>query len=503
MDDRMWVLLAVLGTLTAYFAYGWKFRKSFKTMEEFFNYGRRLPPKLFSDTFIATNVTFASIYLVISATTYQRGNITLWIIISWVVGLFLFRLVFPKISSFFNKGHTLPEFLGIHYADQSLRKLASICTVLAFLGTLGIEFWGVVLLLESLGLRHVLATGTIAILVALITGTYTALGGFKAAVHTDRWQRWLVLALTASMLLVIFNFYGLLPHIDTKSRAELLHRFVAPSTLLSDWLFIIAMFVLFVPFNFCVMDMWQRCTATPSNQRISAIRSVGSYKTVLTFVVVLSIPVLVGLAAQIALPQDDKRDPLLILPAILEQISGPQCLRVPMLCIIYAGLIAALLSTADTLLINVVYTFLYDILGPFRRIDYSKLSATQQEHAIWIFRFWIYVCVFLALPLIGIGFSMYELVFAVFSSQVVLFLPILYAIIKPGAAVLRNRGAWWGILLGFGSAVLVVTIGRLTGARDLVDGAPVFAFLISVILFFAFPRQQGRLGGASTMGNRI
>ncbi len=488
MNGAPWIIGVVSLTLLAYFVRGWLFRHSFRSIEDFFNYSRSIPQKLFSSTFIATNVTFASIYLVIAAITYERGNLTLWIIFAWILGLVLFRTVFPRISTFFDQGHTLHEFLGLRYDSDSLRKLASICTITVFVGTLGIEFWGIILLLEGIGLRGLIATGTIATGIALLTAAYTALGGFKAAVETDRWQRWLILALTFVMIGVVFNVLGLLPAVGSSGRTELIALLFAPSSLFSDIVFIVAMLILFIPFNFCVMDMWQRCTATQKGQRLDAIRSVGSWKTSVTFAIVFLVPILVGLSSQSVLKGVTFDDSIRVLPEFLKQIAGPAWLRVPVLCVIYAGFFAALMSTADTLLINVAYTFMFDILGPLRNIDYADLDKAQRYQTISVFRFWVFAFGLCAVPLIFVGLTIYQLIFAVFSSQVVLFTPILFAILRPEHAQRRSRGAWWSIVLGFLAAVISVIAGRLSGVRDLVYGAPVIAFGISVGVFFLWPR---------------
>lgn len=490
MNGSLWIASVVLLTLVAYFLRGWFFRHSFTSIEDFFNYSRSIPSGLFSDTFIATNVTFTSIYMVIAATSFERGNLTLWIIVAWVLGLVLFRIAFPRISSFFDQGHTLHEFLGQKYDKQSLRTLASISTIVVFVGTLGIEFWGVVLLLKGLGLVGSLTVGSLAISVALVTATYTALGGFKAAVHTDRWQLWLIGALTVVMVLIVFNVGGLLPAVDNPARIDLLASCGSPSTLFSDIVFAIAMLILFIPFNFCVMDMWQRCTATKKEDRVRAIRSVGSWKTCLTFAIIFLVPILVGLSARTVLSGASLDNNILVFPEFLKHVAGPPLLRIPVLCIIYAGFLAALMSTADTLLINVAYSFMYDVLGPIRRVDFVALDKTAREHTIAVFRFWVVVFALLAVPLIFIGLTIYQLVLAVFSSQVVLFTPIMYAIFRPQRAAVRARGAWWSIVTGFVTAVVCVATGRILGDATVIDATPVLAFVVSVGVFFCCPRQK-------------
>jgi Na+/proline symporter len=499
MNATPWIAFVILITCLAYFVRGWLLRNSFTSIEDFFNFSRNIPRRLFSDTFIATNVTFTSIYLVVAATSYDRGNLTLWIIIAWITGLILFRNIFPRIQSFFEQGHTLHEFLGQRYGSNEIRRLASISTIIVFIGTLGIEFWGVVLLLESLGLGALLTTSTIAIAVALMTAAYTALGGFKAAVLTDRWQLYMIFGLTIAMYAVIFGFGGLLQEVDNTKRVQLIVSTIDPSSLFSDIVFAISMFVLFVPFNFCVMDMWQRCTATRSADRITAIRSVGSFKTCISFGLIFLVPILVGLSARGMFQEGSLSDSIIVFPEYLKRIAGPPAIRIPVLCVIYAGFFAALMSTADTLLINASYSFMYDVIGPLRKINYADLDRDSRVHTIAVFRFWVFVFGLLAAPLMFVGLTLYQLVLAVFSSQIVLFTPIIFAIFRPERAASRSQGAWLSIVSGFAAALACAAIGRLTGIATIVDATPVLAFCVSLAVFFIVPplnnSEEVQIGG--------
>jgi Na+/proline symporter len=463
-------------------------------MDEFFNYGQRLPLDLFTKNFITTNVTFTSIFVAIAAATYQKGNQTLWIVIAWVIGLVLFRWLFPRVSGFFDQGHTLHEFLSTRYNNsRRIRFLASACTIVAFLGTLGIEFWGVILLLDSLGLRNYLTTGFLALIVAVITGAYTALGGFKAAVATDRLQYGLIVGLALALIAVVFNVHGLFPSVDAPARRLIVQGFLDVRNLFADPLFAVGMFVMFVPFNFCVMDMWQRCSATPQQLRSKAIRSVTSPGTILAFVAIFSVPILIGLAYTAttspgtmgALSTDES---VMVVPRFLQGIAGPSWLRIPVLSLIYGGFAAALLSTADTVLVVMAYSLLYDIVGPARGIDFRKVPLARRQRTIWLFRFWVCLLVLLSLPVVYLGLSMYQMVLAVFSSQVALFVPIVYAILRPAESRRRERGAWWAILVGFSAAFAVVTLGSVTRVQTLVDAAPLGAFLTGTVVFFSVPK---------------
>lgn len=477
-------------TLLVYVVIAWRFRKSFSSVEDFFNYNRKMPKRLFSDTFLATNVTFASIYLVIAATTFERGNLTLWIILAWTAGLILFRWLFPRACGFFEKGHTLHEFLGTTFKSDTLRRLASICTIVVFTGTLGIEFWGVVLLLDGIGLSNVMARGLVAVLIAVATAGYTVLGGFKAAVHTDQIQKYLILALGVLLTLISFGILGGLTGFGSTQRIGLLGEFFDLGNMVSDPLFALAMFVMFVPFNFCVMDMWQRCTATSKEDRLTAIRSVGSLKTILTFAFVFGVPVVAGLAARQVSSMLSPGYSMTLLPEFLGLCSATSVVQIMTHAIIYAGFLAALASTADTLLINTAYTFMYDVLAPLRGLDLSSLTENQKDHTIAIFRFWVFVFALLAVPLIFSGLTLYQLVFAVFSSQIVLFVPILYGLLKPHQAAVRGKGAAVSVVAGFTLAVVSVVVGMASGMSELVDGAPLVAFVASLVVFFVVPKSR-------------
>lgn len=410
--------------------------------------------------------------------------------VSWITGLLLFRWLFSHTVDFFEKGHTLHEFLGSKFKSNMLRRLASVCTIIAFTGTLGIEFWGIVLLLEGLGLSNVMARGLLSVFIAVVTSTYTSLGGFKATVHTDHIQKYFIFFLGLLLILISFGAFGSLDGFGGNQRIGVLNDFFDLRNFFSEPLFAIAMFILFVPFNFCVMDMWQRCTATSKEDRRDAIRSVGSVKTLLTFTYAFVVPIFIGLSARQVSPILTPSNLMEVLPYFLSICSVASIIQIFVHSIIYAGFLAALVSTADTLLINTAYTFMYDILAPLQGLELSSLNEAQKDHTIAIFRFWVFVFGLLAVPLIFCGLTLYQLVFAVFSSQIVLFVPILYGLLKPDRAAVRGNGAVVSVVVGFLLAIFSVIFGVSFGMLELVDGAPLLAFSGSIVLFFLWPKSQ-------------
>ena len=81
-------------------------------------------------------------------------------------------------------------------------------------------------------------------------------------------------------------------------------------------------------------------------------------------------------------------------------------------------------------------------------------------------------------------FALNEIVLAIFSGQIVFFIPLMIAIYKPNYAQKKARGAIISILLGISVPFIVVIMGKLIDDRILIDSAPIIGFVIALVAFF-------------------
>lgn len=467
------VMGITLLTFAGYLFIAFRTTKQIRTINNYFIADRQLSPRQLKATYLGTNITFTSIFIALAAFGYTNGVITFWILVWWLAGMAFFYWVYPRIDHYFqNGGQTLHEFLGKRYQSRGLRVLASLVTVAIFTSTMGLELFGGVFLLSKLGILPVLWPTTLALIIALMLVIYTVLGGFKATVKTDIAQ---MLFIVLALVVVGWALNTFMVTRETYNQF-IQSEWMSVGNLLSDPVFIIAMLFMFFPFQICVMDMWQRCAAVGG--KVNFVRNMIKVDSI-GFIIAYAIPIMAGIAVKTAgINLNDANDAFFV-PLI--STLGPWAVG-----IVFAGLFAAMLSTADTLLICAAHSLVRDVWGNIRNMNLDNLSPDQEAAALLSVRLWTIIVGVAAVGIMVLfnWFSLYDLVIAVFSAQIVFFVPLLVAIFWPRFASTRSRSAAASIIVGFLLPILVVWIGKTTGNQQLINGAPIAGFLGSIIIFF-------------------
>jgi len=163
-----------------------------------------------------------------------------------------------------------------------------------------------------------------------------------------------------------------------------------------------------------------------------------------------------------------------------------------LLFVVLMGLVAAMLSTASTLLIALSHTVNEDILG--RRKASRSTAADELRGARIILAALAAVSVVLVEVLARLGFSIADLVFAIYGSQLALFPPVVAALSLPRSGLrLQSTAAATAVGLGFLSGWTSAVFGRLHGNDNLVFLAPVVSLAVSGVVLgttFIFRARQ-------------
>lgn len=465
-----WDTGIILIPLFLYLILGLRKFPKISTLEQFFVAERRLGIGGYVAAFVSTNISVATVILALAALGYTQGISTVWLLISWFCGIGLFYFIVPKLTSFFKTGHSIHEFLEERYNSRSTRIIASLTTLIFFWGTFGIEILAITLVFKWLG-ASLFPPSIIAISSALVVVIYVALSGFQGVVDTDYWQ--LVFIIISFGIVALYMLSGLFLGIGPVSQS-----INVPSNLWTDMFlpgkqWIIAAFVLLVPFQISVMDMWQRCVAIGGDTK--KIRRGLKFSSF--FFLLWLVPIIIGIISRGLFPSIQKPQ-----DAGLHFLS---LIRTPLIVgVVYAGLIGTALSTADTLLFNATYTFFYDIYVPWRSIDLSSSTGDMQKKLLKLNRALI---VFLGLtgaiiPLTGM-WNLYELILSWFSAQIVLFWPIIFAIFFPNKMRKKGVCAFWSILLGLILAVTFAIYGAINKQKSVLDSSPIIGFFGSLVIF--------------------
>ena len=323
------------------------------------------------------------------------------------MGLYLFSYLAPILKR--NEIWSVPRALAIRYG-QKFMLLSGVVIVLGTVGIFGVQLiaFGVVVvtLLPDTGVTYQEAV----VVAAVVMVIYTALGGLLAVAYTDFVQ-------TVIMVLGIGILLPILVVQDMGGVSAALAAIPPPD---GDWLggmtvfFVLAIFLVDVPFSLLDNSLWQRTGAT---KKISYVRRGvrGTayahllWSLVVTALGVFAIQLLPGLEATEA--GADAAVPLLVVEYMPVIVKG--------LCL--AALLAVIMSTADTVLLIAGTTVSWDF--------YAALRPNADDHAkVRVARMTVFIAgavgTVFALTVQGI-FEMLLLAFAVYVAT--LFVPVMAA----------------------------------------------------------------------------
>ena len=157
----------------------------------------------FSASTVATTISLATVVMAFFELASKLGLWLFWTVITTAAGLLVVRLMARKIwerISRYDHRPTLLEFLSTEFSSESLGYVGAICVSLGFLFAFAVEL--------TVGSKFFAAlvpgipTWSVVIVLSAVAFVYTAIGGFRAVIVTDRLQMisiWLLLlALPAS-----------------------------------------------------------------------------------------------------------------------------------------------------------------------------------------------------------------------------------------------------------------------------------------------------------------
>jgi len=165
----------------------------------------------FSSSTVATTVSLATVIMAFFELAQYLGVWLFWTVFTTSAGLFVVRIFAKKIwerLSSYSYRPSLHQFLGKEFNSRMLSYVGAICTSLGFLGAFAVEL--------TVGAKFFasLIPGTSAwaviVILSVVAFIYTAVGGFRAVIITDRIQMfsiWLLL-----ILLPVFYIYYIATH---------------------------------------------------------------------------------------------------------------------------------------------------------------------------------------------------------------------------------------------------------------------------------------------------
>ncbi|WP_250510336.1 hypothetical protein [Caballeronia sp. GACF4] len=432
----------------------------------------------FSAATVAATISLATVILAYAELAGSMGTWLFWTVITTAAGIFVVRLAAPliwrKLASRGALRPTLHEFLGSSYTSRILMKGAAVCTSLGFIGALAVELTVGSKFLTGLA-PEVPAWAALLLLCGIGVG-YTLLGGFRAVVITDRIQMIAIWMSIAALTLLIGYRLTLMGgiHAVTEHVPKTVYDFSWRDGLGS---FLVGIAVINIPTFLGDMSIWQRIAASTDETTVkaglrgsifSAMASWGALAAIACLLVAVTVP-------------KAGQNPLLNFLLLEASVDKP--LIYALLLIVLTGLYGASLSTASTQLIAAGHALHTDLLRSSHDRTTMADSKIELSYSRIILGVSAGVAVIIVEGLTAFGFSIADLVFAVYGSQLGLVPVVIAALTLPPERLGRlGPVATCAVLSGFAGGWLSAAYGKFFGNDNLVFLAPVVSLIFSMIV---------------------
>ena len=441
----------------------------------------------FSASTVATTISLATVVIAFFELARQFGLWLLWTVATTSAGLLVVRLLARHIwnrMEAYDHRPTLHEFLGTEFHSDALRYVSAACTSLGFLAAFAVEL--------TVGSRFFawlvpqVPTALVVAALSVVAFVYTAVGGFRAVIVTDRIQmvsiRLLLIALPAFYIYFAGVHVGWTESLE-RIPEDVLHFTYRPGLTA----FLVGILIINVPTFISDMSIWQRIAGaqrpeTVTGGLLSSVFSSAATWSVFALLACFSFLFMAEPAvANMAAP-----NPL----AVVLKVVGTSgtLFSGGVLFVVVLGLYGAMLSTASTQLIAVSHSVYEDVFSGRMRRRLADRMESQRE--LRISRTILVVAALLSTLLVQVlsmvGFSIADLVFAIYGSQVGL-CPLAISALLLRREQLSRMSDWAasavsaGFVIGWGSAAF----GVVAGSANMVFLAPVFSLLVSSLLLAA------------------
>ncbi|MEM1153635.1 MAG: sodium:solute symporter [Pseudomonadota bacterium] len=346
--------------------------------EDFIVAGRGLSLWLLMATLIAT--WFGAGSLSVSADMVREEGLRVTALEPLGVGvcLILAGLIYAK---------PMWEAKVLTLADVIRQRFGPTAELLQVIYSISYFGWIAVQLMAIANIIHTVFGFDVSVSLILITAlltVYTLLGGMWSVALTDAVQVSLLILglilLTANVLSAVGDGSVLIGFENLFQQADRAYMTWLPTEKLSEFNYWLGLFLVGALGSIASQDLMQRIFAAESAQ-VAVRACVGSG---VVYLLIASLPVLLGLAANILLPEVTQG----VVPALVEQFLSPT-----MAIILMLTLTAAITSTVDSALLGPASTFAQNLLRHRVSSRVSTLSLTR------------YAIVFVALASVSLALS--------------------------------------------------------------------------------------------------
>lgn len=484
------VFLAILLPAILYVWLAVRERKHVHSIYDFFPLTRFLDGEKYGRSTAAAGVSLATVILTLVNLAPVMGISLLVTITSYAFSFYILYLCAPTILRANPDNDTVQAFLGKTYGSNHLRNIALLFTFIGYISIFSMELLvGVTVLQPFLGERILVFS----LLYLIFIIVYSLISGFRAVVATEQWQiRFIVASVFVLIVFLTTLWFG---HSNSASFSEITRRVV--SSWHAPWVFCLGIVTMNLPAPISDSGTWQRLCSTSSETEAKK----GLLRAIPLFVIIWGTLIIFSCyIAQVAIGTglfDSNNSTLMTFIVSSLASNGP--LNLLLLFVFMLGLFAAMITTADSLLL---------VAAQMLSIDFLKLHESNQAEAdsikkarmvltaIALMSFVIFAVFHL------IKFDVVQLIFAIYGAQLALFPSVATALFLQRR--INCRKAWFAgtasILGGFCGAWASALYGKFSGNADWLYNAPVIALLTSAILLFVLSIPAWQKPGQPDLG---
>ncbi|MBK7631125.1 MAG: sodium/solute symporter [Ignavibacteriales bacterium] len=417
---------------------GFYFRKKSKNSEEYFLAGRNIGWIAIGASLFATNVS-SEHFLGLAGTASKSGLAVGHF--EWLACLILLMLGWVFTPFYLKSGvFTMPEFLERRYNTASRYYLSIISIVGYVLTKISIALYaGGILLNAVVGWDIV----TSAVVIVLITGLYTLMGGLSAVIYTDLIQTIVLIGGSIALTLIGLDRAGGWNNLVASTPANYWNMFKPLTDPDFPWTGII--------FGAPILGIWYWCTDQYIVQRVLSAKNLsnaqsgtilaGFLKILPVFILIL--PGIIAFQISGGTVSGDKAYPWLVTNLLPSGLKG----------LVVAGLLAALMSSLSAMFNSTSTLLTIDI--------YKKIKPDADEKSTVNFGKWA-TGVMVLLGLLWIPF-----ISLLSDDRMYVYLQSVQAYISPPIAAIFLFGIFWKRVNGKGAMASLIT-GLVLGAFRLI-----------------------------------
>lgn len=414
------------------------------TIDDYWVNSRKTNKFVLVATTLSTFIGAAAILGLAGVAYSGAGLATFMFVLSFVFYAWVFAKFFaPKIKEFGDKhqAYSALDFLEFKYSKK-VRLIAALIILLSYSLWLALQMVGIGAFTSSIsGFDPMMAT----LIGGVLIVAYTTVGGLRADIRTDIFQFFIMFFLLLLLPMFIARAGGLNP-VFNLPRAFLVGEQFA------SWYVFIFGFLFLGATNLASFDLWQRAYAGDSSKNVRWAMLVSG---VLIFFF-LSMATLFGIYGKLLLPDIGSNA---VIPELIKLI-----LPAGLYGLVLSGFFAAILSTADTILLIISMTLVYDL---YQKTFDKKLSP---KNLLILSRWTTFIVGIIALIIAVIVFNIVHLVIEAVSFAVVFIPAIVFGFYWKKVT---SQAALWSIIMGFLTIIAFLFID------------PVQAFIPGLIVSFA------------------